>query len=147
MLRIDFGGHTLKSIGYPDAYFEAFYQDSWFEDKTVQQIVLDVDKSVVHGANCIDSPFLGPINCMQLSTGVKNLIIAYMCTEVIDASFCGDNCGEWLLRIGELKDLDIVLYHGFIFPEDITNVYVYNSNKIINSFREYASAACKYLGV
>lgn len=94
MLKIDFMGKKIKDIGYPDDYFVAEYYDEWFDDPIVKQMVKDIDKSEVYGANNIISPVLGPINCMQLSTGVKNLIIAYKTDEVIDASYCGDNCGD-----------------------------------------------------
>lgn len=138
MLKIDFMGRTIEDIGYPDDYFAAEYYDEWFEDPVVKQMVKSVDKSEVLGANNIISPVLGPINCMQLSTGVKNLIIAYKTNEVIDASFCGDNCGDWLLHIAKLKDISITLYHLFEFSDKFEGAYIYNTGAYISSLKEYA---------
>ena len=75
---------------------------------------------------------------MQLSTGVKNLIIAYMTGETIDASYCGDNCGDWLLQIAELKDLSITLYHLFEFSDKFKGAYIYNTDSYVSTLKEYA---------
>lgn len=145
MLKIDFMGKIIKDIGYPDDYFAATYDDAWSDDPFIKQMIKDIDKSEVFGANNIISSVLGPINCMQLSTGVKNLIIAYKTSEIIDASFCGNNCGDWLLKIAEMKDLSITMYHLFEFSDKFAGAYIYNTDEYIHTLREYVLCAGKEL--
>lgn len=75
---------------------------------------------------------------MQLSIGVKNLIITYMTGETIDASYCGDNCGDRLLQIAELKDQSITLYHLFEFSDKFKGAYIYNTDSYVSTLKEYA---------
>ena len=103
MLRIMYG--DMDGIVYNTSVFFKFnYQPEWLLDPDVQQMILDVDKSAVLGTGAIDSPVLGVIAPVNLSGGVKALIlIDKVCDRVFNASNCGDNCAEWLLRIGKKK--------------------------------------------
>ncbi len=136
MLKIDVCGCILDDIGFPDAYFDNMYYDEWFDDPIVKQIVKDIDKSDVISANNIISPVLGLINCLELSTGCKNLIIAYKTDEIIDATNCGDNCGDWLLKIAEMKDLSVTLYHTFGFNRDF-DALILNTGKIVHTYVDF----------
>lgn len=46
MLYITFN-KTKDVLIYIDNYFDMNYEDEWFEDELVKQIILDVDKSTV----------------------------------------------------------------------------------------------------
>ena len=66
MLNIIFnrGTKDIENENYvfsPDTYFKYNYEDEWFEDKLVKEMVLDVDSSVVESAYAINSPVLGII--------------------------------------------------------------------------------------
>ncbi len=66
MLNIIFNRETkdIENENYvfsPDTYFKYNYEDEWFEDKLVKEMVLDVDSSVVESAYAINSPVLGII--------------------------------------------------------------------------------------
>ena len=90
----------------PDTYFKYNYEDAWFEDELVKEMVHDVDGSTVLSAHSIDSPVLGIIAPERLSGGVKALIIMYMEPElIVNASACGDNCAKWILEIGKRQDI------------------------------------------
>lgn len=118
MLKVYFFEDDKIEISHADMWFKLNYRDAWFNDDFVKAMVLSVDKSEVMAPRLIVSPVLGAISPNDLSTGVKNLIIAYETDKVINASLCGDNCAEWLLRISERKDLTIVLNHPMSFKRD-----------------------------
>lgn len=66
MLNIIFnrGTKDIENENYvfsPDTYFKYNYEDEWFEDGLVKEMVLDVDSSVVESAHAINSPVLGII--------------------------------------------------------------------------------------
>ncbi len=82
MLNIIFnrGTRDIENRNYvfsPDTYFKYNYEEEWFEDELVKEMVLDVDSSSVISAHAIDSPVLGVIAPERLSGGVKALIIMY----------------------------------------------------------------------
>ena len=76
MLTISFKT-TKNTILNVDTYFDYNYDDAWFDDSTVKRMILDIDKSKVISANCIESPILGQITPRLLSGGVKALILMY----------------------------------------------------------------------
>lgn len=82
MLSIIFnrGSKDIEDANYvfsPDTYFKYNFEEEWFEDELVKEMVQDVDGSVVISAHAIDSPVLGLIAPERLSGGVKALIIMY----------------------------------------------------------------------
>ncbi len=82
----------------------------WITNETTKQMIRDIDKSEVVSAGIIDSPFLGAIPPGRLSGGVKTLILMNFDNDhMFNASFCGDNCADWILRLGKEKDLTIRL--------------------------------------
>ncbi len=86
-----------------------------------------MDKSVVMDSGVIDSPVLGKIPPVELSGGVKTLILVKFNTEkVFNASTCGDNCAKWLLRIAEEEDRTINLRHLLDFGEDDFEIRILN---------------------
>lgn len=103
MLNIWFG-NLEKAIYDTSTYFKHTYKDSWITDGLSKKMILDVDKSEVLGCKFIQSPVLGQISPLQLSGGVKTLILIYKdAGNIFNASKCGDNCAKWLLKIAEKK--------------------------------------------
>lgn len=135
MLSIHFG-ELAGEVKFPDSCFDNTFEDEWFDDSFVKSMVLDVDKTEVISAYNMISPVLGGINYKSLSTGVKNLILAYKTDYIIDASYCGDNCAKWLLKIAEMKDLTITLYNIMGFDCDFT-AKILNNGKITNTYKDY----------
>mgnify|MGYP002769844343 FL=1 len=60
-----------REIRYTDSYFNNNYQDEWFEDDLVKQIIKDIDLSDVLNAQIVISPVLGAIPVTQISGGAK----------------------------------------------------------------------------
>lgn len=110
-------GTTEDTVELVDSVFDNNYEDEWFDDPLVRDMVLDVDKSEVLSSHCIESPVLGQIPPSELSGGVKALILALKTDWEIWATACGNNCAKWFLKIGEFKDLTISIEHYFKFPE------------------------------
>lgn len=146
MLRVYFGD-MKNSVYTPDIYFNNTYEEEWFDDEFVKEMVKDVDKSTVVGRNCINSPFLGQIPPVTLSGGVKALILMYKDTErVFNASKCGDNCAKWILKIAELKqkegkDLMINLRHIMYFEEEPFEILVENTKQVVHNMSDLITVA------
>ncbi len=138
MLKIYYGEPTQDNyIFNPEAYFDNIYEDGWITDETTKQMIKDIDKSEVVSAGIIDSPFLGPIPPIRLSGGVKTLILMnYDNDHMFNASFCGDNCAGWILRLGKEKDLTIRLGYLMNFGDGEFDIEIVNLNKIVHSKRE-----------
>lgn len=121
----------------PDTYFKYNYEEEWFEDEFVKEMVLDVDGSTVESAHAIESPVRGLIAPERLSGGVKALIIMYKEPELlVNASACGDNCAKWILKIGRRQDITVRLGYEMEFPEPF-EILIKNSGNIIHCYAEF----------
>ena len=138
MLSIIFGELSADNYIYdPDTFFNHQYDATWFLNEDVRQMIRDVDHSEYIGGLAIDSPFLGSIPLERLSGGVKTLIlIANDSDHIFNASACGDNCAQWLLKLGEKKDITIRLGYLMNFGNDQLEIYVKNTGKTVKSDAE-----------
>jgi hypothetical protein len=142
MLNIIFnrGSKDIDNANYvfsPDTYFKYNYEDEWFEDEFVKEMILDVDNSEVISANSINSPVLGIIAPERLSGGVKALIIMYKEPDlIVNASACGDNCAKWILAIGKKQDITIRLGYEMEFDEPF-DIRIQNSGNIIHHYADF----------
>ena len=142
MLSIIFnrGSKDIENTNYvfsPDTWFKYNYEEEWFEDELVKEMVRDVDDSTVISAYSIDSPVLGIIAPERLSGGVKALIIMYKePTLIVNASACGNNCAKWILEIGKRQDITVRLGYEMEFEEPF-DISVKNSGNVIHSYEEF----------
>lgn len=142
MLSIIFnrGSKDIEDANYvfsPDTYFKYNFEDEWFEDELVKEMVLDVDRSVVVSAHSIDSPVLGLIAPERLSGGVKALIIMYKEPDlIVNASTCGNNCAKWILEIGKRQDITIRLGYEMEFKEPF-DICIKNSGNVIHTYVDF----------
>lgn len=143
MLKIHFGIRE-QTINHIKIEFKNGYNPDWFNDPLVKEMILDVDKSEVLSPNCIQSPILGQISPRDLSGGVKALIMMLKTAFPVNASKCGDNCAKWILKIAEIKDLEIDLEHIMIFDKDFDAV-ILNDGKEIHDRMSYITEAVNYL--
>lgn len=144
MLKIFFGDMP-KAIYNTEVYFKNQYKDKWLDDSLIQEMIKDIDNSIVLGNKAIDSPYLGLIPPTGLSGGVKTLIlIKNDLKNVFNASTCGDNCAKWILKLAEEKDITINLNHIMNFGNEF-EVYIINEKKIVNNMRDYVLIAGKYV--
>ncbi len=129
--------HNANYVFSPDTYFKYNYEDEWFEDELVKEMVLDVDSSVVESAHAINSPVLGIIAPERLSGGVKALIIMYKEPDlIVNASACGNNCAKWILEIGRRQDVTVRLGYEMEFEEPF-DICIKNSGHIIHNYIDF----------
>lgn len=112
-------GISDDTIDYIDSYFKNNYEDEWLDDELVKEMVLDIDNSVIESPHKISSPVLGDITPLDLSTGVKALILMYKEPEnEFWATACGDNCAKWIKKFGDEMDITISLEHFMDFGDN-----------------------------
>lgn len=145
MLNIYFGDMP-EAIYDTATYFKHAYRDQWITDSLSMDMIRDVDASEVIGSNLIQSPVLGPISPLQLSGGVKTLILIHKdSNHVFNASKCGDNCAKWLLAMSKDKRKVINLRHIMDFGEDPFKIKILNTGDIVTSMKDLVVLAGKYV--
>ena len=150
MLNIFFGDMS-DAIYNTAVYFKNTYRDSWITSDLSVKMIKDVDKSEVVSANLIESPILGPIPSVQLSHGVKTLIlIANDKTHIFNASPCGNNCAKWIFEIARIeaqhhRKVVINLRHMMDFGDGKFKIKVLNNNRIVTNMIELMEAGYGYV--
>ncbi|MBE6105747.1 DUF4869 domain-containing protein [Anaerovibrio lipolyticus] len=143
MLNIYFGDMP-EAIFNTAVFFKNTYEDSWITDEFDKAMILDVDKSTVLGNGVIESPVMGKIAPVNLSGGVKTLmLVRNMPDKVFNASTCGDNCAKWLLKIAEDEDRTINLRHLMDFGDGAFSIKILNTNQVVHSMKELVPIAGK----
>ena len=139
--RDRFPDKWLELIRDPDGWFKYFYEPEWFRDPIVKQIVMDIDKTEVLGDHVALSPVLGSISVTAISGGAKILIGLLKTDNMFDVTGCGENCAEWLLKIGNMKDITAPLdYFMPLVPDSGFNVMLDgDKNKIAHDNKELIS--------
>lgn len=145
MLNV-FYGKMPEAIFNTAVYFKNVYEDHWITDPFSQEMILDIDQSTVMGNAVIDSPILGKISPINLSGGVKTLILIKNEPQTIfNASTCGDNCAKWILKIAELQDITINLRHLMNFGKNPFTLRILNTNQIVHGMKELVPIAGLYV--
>ncbi len=146
VLRVWFGDRD-NVIYNTSVYFKNKYKDEWILDDFARKVIKDVDHSEVVDANLIQSPVLGSISPLQLSGGVKTLLLMKNCPKVtFNASTCGDNCAKWILELAKEHDVSICLYHVMNFGKGNFEIRILNDRKlVVHNMQEFLAAGAKYL--
>ncbi len=145
MLNVYFGDMP-EAIYDTSTYFKHAYKNKWIVDSMTIEMIKDVDKSEVIGDNLIQSPVLGPISPLQLSGGLKTLILIYKdSSRIFNASKCGNNCAKWLLKMAEDKKKVINLRHIMDFGDGEFKIKVINNGKIATNMKELVLLAGEYV--
>lgn len=146
MVRVWFGDRE-KAIYNTSVFFKNRYKDEWITDPFARKVIQDVDHSEVIDGNDIDSPVLGKISPLQLSGGVKALILMKNYPGLIfNASNCGDNCAKWILELGNTQNFTINLFHVMNFGRGPFEIRVLNHPKLIaHNMQEFLDAGVHYL--
>lgn len=146
MLRIMYGDMD-GSIYNTAVYFKNAYQDAWFEDEFARRMIKSVDGSVVVGPHLIESRVLGPISPLELSGGVKTLLLIWNLPDLVfNASTCGNNCAYWILRMGSKRDVTINLRHMMDFGKGRFTIEILNTGDVVHSMAELVPIAGELLG-
>lgn len=145
MLNV-FYGNMPEAIYSTSVYFKNVYEDSWIVDPLAREMIKDVDKAIVLSCGVIDSPVLGKIPPLNLSGGVKTLMLIQNETDkVFNASKCGDNCAKWILKLAEDKDITINLRHLMDFGDGEFTLRILNTDQIVHSMKELVPIAGLYV--
>lgn len=145
MLNVIFGDMP-DAIYNTNIYFNNTYKDSWITKPLSKDIIKAVDKSEVVDERTIISPVFGNMSPKKLSGGVKTLLlIAYDSSKVFNASTCGDNCAEWLLKIAEDKKVVINLRHLMDFGKGEFKIKILNTGKIVKNMGDLVDEAGEFV--
>ena len=145
MLNIYFGDMP-EAIYNTAVYFQNRYLGRWITDDWGRRVIKDVDKSDVVGENLIQSPVLGAISPIQLSGGVKTLLlIAHEKNRVFNASTCGDNCARFILKLAKDNDITINLRHIMNFGKTKFTAKILNDGAVVSGMEELLFEAYKYV--
>ena len=135
-----------EAIYDTNVYFNNTYKDSWITKPLSKQIINAVDKSEVIDAKTIYSPVFGNMSPKKLSGGVKTLLlVANDSSKVFNASTCGDNCADWLLKIAEKKKVVVNLLHLMDFGKRNFKIKVLNTGKTVNNMGELVAEAGEFV--
>ena len=141
MLNVFFGDMP-EAIYNTNVYFNNTYKDDWITRSLSKDIIRSVDKSEVIDEKTIFSPVFGNMSPKKLSGGVKTLLlIAYDKSKVFNASTCGDNCAEWILKIAKDRKVVINLRHLMDFGKDEFKIKILNTDKIVKNMEDLAAEA------
>ncbi len=145
MLNIYYG-NMPEVIFNTAVYFKNVYEDEWITDPVAREMILDVDKSIVLDNAVIDSPVMGKIAPTELSGGVKTLILMKNeRSKVFNASTCGDNCAQWILKLADMDELTINLRHLMNFGNGTFDIRIMNTNQVVHSMKELVPIAGLYV--
>ena len=145
MLNIYYG-NMPEAIFNTAVYFKNVYEDEWITDPVAREMTLDVDKSIVLDNAVIDSPVMGKIAPTELSGGVKTLILMKNeRSKVFNASTCGDNCAQWILKLADMDELTINLRHLMNFGNGRFDIRIMNTNQVVHSMKELVPIAGLYV--
>ena len=145
MLNVYFGDMP-DAIYNTAVYFKNTYRDKWITDEYSRRMIKDVDRSEVVSESVIQSPVLGSITPLQLSGGVKTLmLIKFDRRHVFNASTCGDNCAKWILAMAKDRKIVINLHHVMDFGTGEFKIRVMNSGSIAHNMAELIHESIPYL--
>jgi len=145
MLKIYFGD-LPEAIYNTAVYFKNRYKKEWITSPGAVEMIRDVDSSTVLSGGAIDSPVMGIIPPVNLSGGVKTLILIDNLPDMIfNASACGDNCAKWLLKMGREKDVTVNLRHIMDFGDGTFEIYVMNTDTVVKNMDELVRIAGRYV--
>ncbi|MCI8732690.1 MAG: DUF4869 domain-containing protein [Lachnospiraceae bacterium] len=145
MLNIYFG-EMSKAIYNTSVYFNNTYKDSWITEPLTKDIIKAVDNSDVIDEKTILSPIFGNMSPKKLSGGVKTLLlISFDRKNVFNASTCGDNCAEWILKIAKDRKVVINLHHLMDFGPEPFKAKILNTNKIVKNMTDLVYEAGEFV--
>lgn len=138
MLKIHYGDlDDERYIHAPAVYFDNVYEDSWITDDVSVDMIRDIDNSKVVDVNLIYNEVIGSIPPTMLSGGVKTLILINNDPEhIFNISACGENCADWILKLGNEKDVIVRLGYPMPFKGDY-EIEILNNNTIVHNYSEY----------
>jgi hypothetical protein len=149
-------GNPKPIIDFPQLFFNLYYQPHWLESDFGRAAIKGVDKSDVisggktQGGGVIDSPVLGSIPPVELSTGVRTLLLARFWDDTqnywIPGDKMGDNVYPYLVQASKEVDRDIKIRMNYLprVPwDEETDIMFYPMRKIVKGY----SSCFHFLGL
>ena len=138
MLEIYFG--TRKdTVSNPPIFFNYNVNPRLLlGDKEIQQMILDIDKTVLTDNGQLISPVLPIMGWKDISGGVKTLILIKLYGDKINFNItaCGENCSKWIEVLAERQDISVNLKYPMKFSENI-HAIIKNTNREIWSYKDF----------
>ena len=83
---------------------------------------------------------------LSLSGGVKTLILVFFePAKIFNASTCGDNCAEWLLKIADERKVVVNLRHLMDFGKGEFKIKILNTGKIVKNMGDLVAEAGEFV--
>ncbi|MDR2750535.1 MAG: DUF4869 domain-containing protein [Clostridiales bacterium] len=143
-------GYCKLSTYHPDKMFQVVYDEDWFEDDLVKEIVLDLDKTTVVN-HALSLNYLGdPMNTLDISGSAKCLIMMYKIPNLlITGIHMGDNCAKWIIKLAQMQDCYMTLEYDLAFHDDIHSkeefyCTIMNNGFKTKTFSDYFDVYCEY---
>ena len=73
------------------------------------------------------------------------ILICFDKKNIFNASTCGDNCSEWILRIAQKRKVVINLHHLMDFGPKPFKAKILNTNKIVKNMAELVFEAGEFV--
>lgn len=108
MLYLQYNTPLESKLRNPDGTFDSLYDNSWFNNTTVIEMIEDVDGVQHIFDDIFEHKVFGKFLATKLSGGVKTLILAYLgvlTEKAYPLSWLGDNCYRWLKVISDKRDM------------------------------------------
>ena len=135
MLNVTLGS-TKDSIHYVSDYFDAEYENDWFNKDIAKAIIRGIDNSEHIKDGYIESPVYGAISPKDLSSGCKGVLLLLNKEGItVCGERFGDNCFKWLFKIAENKEIYITLSH-YIKIDYNFDMRIVNTGKVVHNRKE-----------
>ena len=142
---------TPKFILGIDYYFDLYKKKEWFNDPYVKKMIKEVDNTIAVKDEYLESPIFGGMSPMQLSTGVKGLILMYETDKIIYGTRMGDNCNKFVFEMSNHKDIHVMLHHCMLPPDDAkfkayfvdTGEFADNYDDFVQTYYRIRNATCE----
>jgi hypothetical protein len=150
MLKIFFGISGTEDMS-PDDTFDFSYSSEWWEDPLVLEMIKDVDKTEIVSDRLAQSEALGAMRPLDISGGVKTLIMMLKDPEYIaDGCSLGRNCFPWVVKLSHISDCFITISIGVRMGETIDDptpldAYVVNYDLRISTVAEFYEQYFRWL--
>lgn len=130
--------NELKYIQNPESFFDGVSMLVDLTEGVGPEAVKKIDHCKVIGPQVVMHEKGFSLSIRDLCGGTKTLLAMQTFPEAIfNASYCGDNCAEFILKMAEEKDITIVLQHHMKFPEPF-KVHVVNTDEYCTTKGELA---------
>ncbi len=151
MLHIHFRT-TEKTIEDIDRYFPLNFKSEWLENEFVREMIKDISTVDFINEKMIDTLIEEEICTDELPRQIKVLLcLLFKPENEYYGTYCGDECGRWILEIAKKHDITLAFDHILRFkcPEEANvtslNIHILNNGKMVDTMAEFVTEAVNCL--